>query len=163
MFTENVQNSVGLTPLNQTFRVWARGQAFTKGQVAEFDIAQTNAAVTNNKGNDDASGLCNVVLPGSTALTHGFVGVFLENTSQNQKGMVRTDGYVEYCYVHKASGNIAVGDPLFPVSGQAYLSANASVGTRAVAKALETKLSPSTPTLCKVLISGIRGIFTKSA
>lgn len=163
MLTTNVQNGLGLAPANLA-EGWAyvRGQAFTRGMVGQFDLANSNANVTNNIPGDPASGFSNLIVPASGANQTGILGVVQADIDENNKGKFRSLGET-YVYVVKASGSIAKGDALCVVASHTYLSPSTTAGDRVVAWAMEAATTPTSPTLVKCLVDLVNGLGTIAA
>ncbi len=156
MLATNVRQPFGFAPWNIDARCYARGGAFTAGQVGQLDLANTDEAVTNNKVGDPASGWANIVVPTATGIKAYPLAVALEAIADDAAGQWRAEGIV-YAYVVKASGNIAKGEALYAVSGQRYLTADGSAGVRVQATAEEGATAPTTPTLIRVHLKASNG------
>jgi len=131
-----VAHSLGVSFVNEVVRVIVRGGARAAGDVVQFDLAQSDAAVTNNIPGDPASGLCNVVTPTAAGAAGRSILAVVKDQSipDDGKGYVSIRGDVyAYCV-----GAVSVGDPLYAQDGETDLTASGAPGDRAVAEALES-------------------------
>lgn len=157
MFTPAMGQAIGLTVENGIAWAIAR-ETFSVGDVGAFDIANNNAAVTNNNSGDASSGLANVVSPTAGDIVCGVLCVWLQNVTTGQRGKVLIEGETDG-YLIKASGNLAAGDPLVATTAK-NLSSDHSAGDRVIAICKTALTAPSTRTLGRVFFSGIRGLAT---
>lgn len=151
--------SLGISGQDEDRRVIARGAAFSAGQIMQFDLARSNAATTNATPGDPNSCLVNVVTVQTGGNKFGLLCAAMETIAQDRKGRARLRGLAKL-YVVKSAGDIHVGDGLYAVAGQRYLTANPGAGDRLVAIAQENVTAPTTATLCNCLFDLINGVGT---
>lgn len=141
-------------------RVIVRGGDRVRGLTLMHDLANSDADVTDNETGRETSGFANVVTPTSGALGHGIFCVLEKATSDNQKGYVTYEGFVNALII-KASGNVAAGDPL-TVDTNGHLTADGTIGHKIVAEYAPldgaTLTAPTTATLGRVRFSGFNPI-----
>jgi hypothetical protein len=162
MFTPATANSLGLGNHPIRARVIARGASFNRGDVVQFDLAQTNSATTNNLVGSDASGLVNVITPTTSGVQSGILAVCTQDISQNQRGYVVLRDVIE-AFVIKSAGSIAVGDRLVAINASSDLDGTDAAGERWTAIAFEAATTPSTHIRKLVAFDGINGFGTKTS
>lgn len=143
-------------------RVIVRGGNKAAGDVVQLDLAQSDAATTDNAVSATTSGLVNVIAPESGMLDHGMFAVMEAATSDDQKGYGIFCGFAT-AYLIKGSGDIAAGDALC-VTTAGNLSPDGALGRKFVAiyAPLDgaTLSAPTTRTLGRVWFNGVNGIGT---
>lgn len=161
----------GLFVERRTMQVFARA-AFEKGDIAILDIANVDAAVSDNDADGaSTSGLANIRNPlaGTSAQdTQDYQGgiyvVCLEDIADNGTGEVLLSGEVDECYVHVGSGDIIIGEALVldtnEVNALTSDAPAATVNKKIVGKALEGVTTATTPALARVLFDGLNGFGT---
>lgn len=161
MLTPATSNAlgVGIHPIKA--RVIARGAAFTRGQVVQFDIDNANASSTTNIIGATTSGLVNVITPSTVGVRAGILAICNQDIAQNTSGYVYLRNLME-AYLIKSAGSIAIGDRLVAINASSDLDGTDDVGERWVAVAFEAATTPSTHIRKLVLFDGITGFGTKS-
>lgn len=156
MYGRPVNSAVGIGEFPARPIVIARGGNRSRGEVVKFDLAMTDPDTTNNREGDENSGLTNVVdLTAAARRGHGVLAVCEADIGDNDRGYAKVYGFVK-ALVQKASGNIALDDPLVAhVDG--YLTADLQSGDRIVAFAREAVTAPTTPTIAEVAFDGVHG------
>lgn len=149
----------GLDPSPKTALITKRGGDGVRGDLVALDLPNNDDDVSNNRIGDANSGLRNVVVPTSSDYRWGQLAVLKDNISDNKTGTGIFEGEC-WAYVTKASGNISKGDPLYAtvVSGVGVLTADATVGSKIVARAIEGATAPSTKQLKRVAFSGVHAL-----
>lgn len=161
MFTPATSNTLGLGAHPIKARVIARGASFVRGDIVMFDLANANAASTNNLVGSEASGLTNVIAPTTAGVRAGILAVCTQDIAQNTRGYVMLRDILE-AYVFKGAGSIAVGDRLVAISASTNLDGDDAAGERWVAIAFEAATTPSTHIRKMVAFDGINGFGTKT-
>lgn len=159
MYSTASTGPLGVTPVNQTARFIARGAAVAVGAVRAIDIAATDADTVNIIGGDTGSAFVNAVVPGTQDVLYGQLVVATTAAGEDvPRGFTgQLSGHVR-ALVIKASGNVAVGDPLVAVDGEEHLSADGTTGQRIVARALEALTAPTAATMALVAFDGVHGL-----
>ena len=143
-------------------RVIVRGGNKAAGDVVQLDLAQTDAATTDNNIAATTSGLVNAITPASGMLDHGLFAVMESAALDDQKGYGIFCGFAT-AYLIKASGDIAAGDALC-VTTAGNLSPDGALGRKFVAVYAPldgaTLSAPTTRTLGLVWFNGVNGIGT---
>ena len=145
----------GVQPVSVgAFQAYNRtGGTLTKGYVAQFDLAKSQAETTNVIIGDPASVWANMVAVASATPGRGVAVLLDDSLADNALGNWYTGG-VGYVQVQKNSGDIAVGDRLV-LTTAGYADADTSTGNVYIAIALEAVTGPSTatPALCQLIVS----------
>lgn len=143
-------------------RVIVRGGNKSAGDVVQLDLAQSDAATTDNNISATTSGLVNAITPESGMLDHGLFAVMEAATSDDQKGYGVFCGFAN-AFLIKSSGDIAAGDALC-VDTSGNLTPDGALGRKFVAiyAPLDgtTLTAPTTRTLGRVWFNGVNGIGT---
>lgn len=154
--------AAGINPAKEESNCIPRSGAMAVGQVWQFDLARTSSYTTDNRlGSGPTSGFTNVVTPDSDGVTHLPIGISTLAANQHAFGRVALCGIV-LAYVRRDSGNVTAGMPLYVKSGATYLTPDGSTGAMVRAKALDNVTTPTSPTLCRVLLSGLCGTGVKT-
>jgi len=153
---ESFQPGVGVRPSERKVTLYARGGNHAKGVVYQLDIANSDAAVSNNTVGDAASGFANAVAIG-TDDNHGNAGPFvlaLEAVTDDTKGEYLLYGIADA--LGQATSGWSIGDALFLTDGETGKLAD---GARALAD-LGT-VDESAPALAIATEAGGAGTLTK--
>lgn len=158
MFDQTTKPQVGLRVTETKTRLIPRGGAAVRGEVFQLDLGRGDAATTNDTFGGTASSFTNVVAV-TTAGSKAFpLAIADENIADDNAGWFIRRGMVKGVTVTKASGNVAIGDPLYPVAGHA-LSADAVAGVAPVAIARQALTAPGASGLpCDIWFDGGDGI-----
>jgi hypothetical protein len=157
MYTGAVSPSLGVMAENKLCDAIPR-QAFALGQVGQFDLARSNANVTNALVGSPNSALANIIAPAAAGIAAGLLCVAQTALSNNIRGRCLLRGRTK-ALVIKAAGNIAAGDQLV-ANTSGYLSPDHSAGDRIVARALVAVTAPAAATLTEVDFDGVNGLAT---
>ena len=153
------RSGIGFDVAPRPVGVIVRGGNGTAGDIYQFDIGNTDASVVHNVAGQPDSGYVSVVDPNAAGVAGGAIlCVLMQDISDDESGLAWIEGIVDSAFVIKASGNIAVGDPLVATTSK-NLDGTSAQGERYVALALEAKTSPSTRVLAKVWFKGDSGGF----
>ncbi len=162
IYTGRASGRTGIVILNEDTQIIMRGGDAGQGDVLQFDLAQTNANVTNNVPGDMSSGFANVVAPTAGGVAGGSIlCVALTAINQDEMGPVRLSGLVS-AFTIDSSGNIVPGDKLVATTAKNLDNDTPTIGERFLAICQATVTTPSTRTLAVVLFD-YRGFGTYSA
>lgn len=134
MFNPAVQGPYGLSIAEERRRVIARGRAFSKGEVGQFDIGRDNAATTNTLEGDPNSCFTNVVAVTAAGAKRFPQVLFLEDVGQNQAGWALLSGVFDEADL---ADTVAAGAALMASSANNKLNAAVDDGAKVLAVALE--------------------------
>lgn len=144
----------GLDPSPRKCLVTVQEANRTIGELVALDLSQADAAVDNLSYGASDSGLSNVRTVDTADLAYGTLGIMIEDVTDGQQGEMVYRGRVR-AKVVKASGNIAVGDPLYVGTSGALTADAPASGSKIVGRAAEAVTGPSTATLAWVLFEGV--------
>jgi hypothetical protein len=147
----SVEGGVGIGLKPEIVRVLNRsGGVLNAGQVAAFDLSQSDADVSNNNEGDANGVWSNVIAPAGAGA--GAFCLILDDIADNAMGLAITEGIAQALMI-AASGSIAPGDGLVPdASGNLDLIwADGEIG-RAIA--LTAHATPTSAVLGWVLFMG---------
>jgi len=150
----------GFEPESSDCRATNRtGAALARGQLVQFDLANTDGDVSNNTIGDANGGFANVISPQAADLDHGVFGIVLDENAvaDNKVCRVCLCGVVQ-ALVHDTSASsttdIVKGTPLGGNATEEALDSVVSAGDRVLAQALEDTVDASTPVLASVWFRG---------
>lgn len=155
MYTAAYAPSVGIMADNRKCFAIARA-AFLRGNVGQFDIANSDASSTDNLVGSLTSGLVNVIAPAAGGISSGIVCLFLQDAAVGQRVKVLLRGRDSALCI-KSAGNISRGDRLVATTAK-NLSPDHSAGDRIIARAVDAATAPSSATLIEVDFDGINGL-----
>lgn len=159
---------IGIFPANEYAYFYNRsGSAMAKGDVVMVDMVtgpQTESTSTD-PGGEGTSVFSNVDAPTAEGIKYGVLAVCMESVADNAKGRFCVCGVLEDVYVIRATGNIAIGDPLVATTAKnldGVIVGAVGVHERIVGVALEAQTTPTDRTLSKVWFNGLPGGFGMS-
>ncbi len=148
----------GISPGTTDTTVIAR-TAVSKGDLLMFDMAASDSNVSSVEAGSVDSIYANVIAPTDPAFDSYFLCVALAAASSGASVQVRLEGHIDEAYVIKSSGNVAIGDSLYPDANKNLSANTASSGDRIIGFARAAVTGPSTRTLAKVYFNGFPGGF----
>ncbi len=153
------RSGLGFDVTPKAFNVVVRGGDGSQGDVYQFDMGLTDASVLNNVPGERDGGYVSVVPPNAAGVAGGAIMcVLMQDISDDETGIAWTVGIIPSAFVIKASGNIAIGNPLVATTSK-NLDGVTAQGERYIALALEAQTTPTSRTLSKVWFNGEGGGF----